>query len=102
MTLAVVDLVRQVDRDGHVVEGLKTTHSERPVVVPEPWSLDVLSQPGPWLVGSGERPVSLAVKRGTLSEVRDLIGEKRELSPENGTLRFTATPGVLYFSGVEL
>ena len=54
-----------------------------------------------WTV-SGERPVSLAVKRGTLSEVRDLIGEKRELSAENGTLRFTATPGVLYFSGVEL
>ena len=72
MTLAVVDLVRQVDRDGHVVEGLKTTHSERPVVVPEPWSLDVLSQPGPWLVGSGERPVSQGVvKRAWFSSLGD-------------------------------
>ena len=63
MTLAVADLSRQVDRNGHVVDGLKTPHSERPVVVPEPWSLDLLAQSGPWLVGSGERPVSQTIVR---------------------------------------
>lgn len=53
MTLAVVDIVRQVDRDGRVIERLKTKGSERPVVVPEPWSLDVLSLDGEWLCDNG-------------------------------------------------
>lgn len=53
MTLAVVDLVRQVDRDGRVIERLKTKSSERPVVVPEPWSLDVLEVSTEWLCDNG-------------------------------------------------
>lgn len=59
MTLAVVDLVRQVDRYGHVLEDLKTPQSARPVVVPEPWSLDVLSVGTEWLCDNGcMRPLS--------------------------------------------
>ena len=54
MTLAVVDLVRQVDRDGRVADGLKTPQSARPVVVPEPWSLDVLDVSSPWLCDRGD------------------------------------------------
>lgn len=55
MTVAVVDVVRNVDRDGHVGADhvLKTPQSERPVVVPEPWSLDVLSVEGTWLCDRG-------------------------------------------------
>lgn len=54
MTLAVVDLVRQADRSGGVREALKNPQSARPVVVPEPWSLDVLAQPGTWLCDRGD------------------------------------------------
>lgn len=53
MTLAVVDLVRQVDRDGRVVGRLKTPQSARPVVVPEPWSLDLLGVRTGWLCDDG-------------------------------------------------
>lgn len=74
MTLAVADLARQVDRDGHVVEGLKTPQSARPVVVPEPWSLDLLAQPGPWLVGSGERPVSQTIVRAAWDDALAAAG----------------------------
>lgn len=51
MTLAVVDVVRQIGREGQVMDRLKTPQSRRSVIVPEPWSLDVLAQGGPWLCG---------------------------------------------------
>lgn len=54
MTVAVVDLVRQVGRSGEARTELKNPQSKRPVVIPEPWSLDVLSQPGPWLCDRGD------------------------------------------------
>lgn len=63
MTLAVAEIARQVNRDGIPSDVLKTPRSARPVVVPEPWSTDLLAQPGPWLVGSGERAVSQSVVR---------------------------------------
>ena len=64
-TVAVIDLVRQVDNRGNVMENLKTPQSERPVVVPEPWSLDVLAQDGEWLCDDGcGRPV----KRDSVKE----------------------------------
>lgn len=55
MTIAVVDVVRNVDRNGHVGpdHALKTPQSERPVVIPEPWSIDVLSVGGTWLCDRG-------------------------------------------------
>lgn len=56
MTVAVVDLVRQVSVNGVPGEDheLKTRTSERPIVIVEPWSLDVLSAPGPvWLCDNG-------------------------------------------------
>lgn len=53
MTLAVVELRRQVDRGGRVVERLKTRGSERPVVVPSPWSDDVLAVGTEWLCDDG-------------------------------------------------
>lgn len=58
MTVAVVPVTRQVDRDGRVNERLKTAGSERVVVIPEPWSLDVLEAarrdaPGGWLTPDG-------------------------------------------------
>ena len=64
MVVAVVDVVRQVDANGRALPDhqLKTSTSERPVIIPEPWSLDVLAEPGPWLCdrGIGE-PVSQRV-----------------------------------------
>lgn len=56
MTVAVIDISRQVDRSGAVSERLKTLQSARPVVVPEPWSIDVLEasqSPTAWLCGDG-------------------------------------------------
>lgn len=56
MTLAVVDVRRQVDRHGGVSDRLKTRRSYRPVVVPEPWSLDVLERAASgetWLTDDG-------------------------------------------------
>ena len=53
MTLAVVELRRQVDRSGHARERLKNPQSERPVVVPEPWSADVLAVGTEWLCDDG-------------------------------------------------
>ena len=53
MTLAVVELARSVDRDGRTGERLKTPQSARPVIVPEPWSLDVLSVSTEWLCDDG-------------------------------------------------
>ena len=58
MTVAVVDVTRQIDARGHELPSLKTPQSERPVIVPSPWSEDVLSQYGPWLCDDGcGRPV---------------------------------------------
>ena len=63
-TVAVIDLVRQVDVNGKVVDHLKTSTSERPIVIPEPWSLDVLDAPGPWLCDKGfGEPLSQATVR---------------------------------------
>lgn len=55
MVVAVVDLVRQVDASGHPMpdHAMKTNASERPIVIPEPWSLDVLAEDGPWLCDNG-------------------------------------------------
>lgn len=58
MTVAVVPVTRQVDREGRISERLKTAGSERVVVIPEPWSLDVLEAarrdaPGGWLTPDG-------------------------------------------------
>lgn len=58
MTVVVVPVTRQVDRDGRVGERLKTAGSERVVVIPDPWSLDVLEAarrdaPGGWLTPDG-------------------------------------------------
>ncbi|MDM8270589.1 hypothetical protein [Thermophilibacter provencensis] len=62
MTLAVVDIVRQVDRYGHVADRLKTRSSERPVVVPEPWAADVLAVDAEWLCDNGcGEPIGSAV-----------------------------------------
>lgn len=66
MTVAVVDLIRQVDINGRPGEDhrLKTDESERPIVIPEPWSLDVLAQDGPWLCDKGTgAPLSQATVR---------------------------------------
>ena len=59
--LAAVRVRRQVDRLGKVVDSLKTAQSERWVIVPEPWSADVLAAEGPWLCERGDgRPMSQA------------------------------------------
>lgn len=59
MGLAVVDVRRQVDRYGHVVDRLKTAQSARPLVIPEPWSADVLAVGTRWLCDQGDgTPVS--------------------------------------------
>lgn len=55
MIVAVVDLVRQAGKgESEDREALKNPQSARPVVIPEPWSLDVLEQPGPWLCDRGD------------------------------------------------
>ena len=54
MTVAVVDVHRQVDRGGRVLDRLKTAQSARPVVIPEPWSLDVLAVGSGWLCDGGD------------------------------------------------
>lgn len=55
MRVAVVDVRRTVGEVGAVsADGaLKTRQSVRPVVIPEPWSLDVLSVGGTWLCDDG-------------------------------------------------
>jgi integrase len=53
MTLAVVDVVRQIDSCGRVLDTLKNHQSVRPVVIPEPWSESVLVENGPWLCDNG-------------------------------------------------
>lgn len=62
--VAIIDLVRQVDVNGKVVEHLKTSTSKRPIVIPESWSLDVLDAPGQWLCDKGfGEPLSQATAR---------------------------------------
>ncbi|HJA28425.1 MAG TPA: site-specific integrase [Candidatus Olsenella pullicola] len=64
MTVAVVDVTRQIDARGHELPSLKTPQSERPVIVPEPWSADVIAQEGPWLCDDGcGSPVSRRAAR---------------------------------------
>lgn len=81
MTLAVVEVRRQVDRNGRASDRLKTRRSYRPVVVPEPWSLDVLdaaSSGEAWLTDDGlGRPVS----QQTLNRVWREALEGAGLSP---------------------
>ncbi len=75
MTLAVVDIRRQVARRGGVSDALKTGQSARSVVIPEPWSLDVLDVPGPWLCDRGDgRPVSQATLNARFSECLERAG----------------------------
>lgn len=56
MVVAVVDVIRNVDQNGHPGEDhvLKNRQSERPVIVPAPWSADVLAAAGPWLTDRGD------------------------------------------------
>lgn len=59
MTVAVVQVRRQVDRCGNVVDRVKTPQSARPVVIPEPWSADVLAVSDGLLCDGGDgRPCS--------------------------------------------
>ena len=51
---------------------------------------------------AGERKCVLKIKSGRPSSVHDLLGNELELFPSNGELSFTASPGILYFTGVEL
>ena len=51
---------------------------------------------------AGEQTVKLKIRNGRLSTVRDHLGREVKLSPENSVLTFSASPGILYFSGVEL
>ena len=75
MTVAVVDVTRQIDARGHELPSLKTQHSERPVVVPEPWSADVLDQSGPWLCDDGcGGPVSRRAARDAWLAACDRAG----------------------------
>lgn len=52
--LAAVRIERQVNRSGEVIGTLKTSQSERWVVVPEPWSEDVLAVGASWLCDRGD------------------------------------------------
>lgn len=65
MTVAVVDLVRQASVNGTVEADhkLKTKTSERPIVIVEPWSLDVLAADGPWLCGGARVPSQPTIRR---------------------------------------
>lgn len=51
---------------------------------------------------AGERAVRLKIKSGRLTAVHDHLGREVKLLPENSVLTFSASPGILYFSGVEL
>lgn len=75
MTLAVVDVVRQIDLYRGVMGALKTAQSARPVVIPEPWSLDVLAVGGTWLCGNGcAAPLGQAVANATWSKALATAG----------------------------
>lgn len=53
MTLAIVNIERQVDNSGNVLSTLKNPQSRRPVIIPEPWSLDILDIENQWLSDKG-------------------------------------------------
>ena len=55
-----------------------------------------------YIGGRDEQTVKLKIRNGRLSAVRDHLGREVKLSPENSVLTFSASPGILYFSGVEL
>ena len=64
MTLAIIDIDTQVDNNGEVLDKLKTSQSKRPIVIPEPWSKDILSVDTDWLADKGSgKPVSQPVVR---------------------------------------
>ena len=64
MTLAIIDIDTQVDNNGEVLNKLKTSQSKRPIVIPEPWSKDILSIDTDWLTDKGYgKPVSQQVVR---------------------------------------
>lgn len=64
MTLAIIDIDTQVDNNGEVLNKLKTPQSKRPIVIPEPWSKDILSIDTDWLTDKGYgKPVSQQVVR---------------------------------------
>ena len=64
MTLAIIDIDTQVDNMGKVLDKLKTSQSKRPIVIPEPWSKDILSIDTDWLTDTGYgKPVSQYVVR---------------------------------------
>lgn len=61
---AVVAIHRQVDEEGNIIEALKTSSSERFVVIPEPWSKRIreLACEGVYLTG-GAAPISVTALR---------------------------------------
>lgn len=64
MTLAIIDIDVQVNNTGEVLDKLKTAQSKRPIVIPEPWSKDILSINTSWLTDTGYgKPVSQYVVR---------------------------------------
>ena len=77
MGLAVVDVRRQVDRYGHVMDRLKTAQSARPLVIPEPWSADVLAVGTRWLCDQGDgTPVSQLTVGRVWKEALEAAGVK--------------------------
>ena len=59
MILAIIDIDIQVDNTGEVLNKLKTSQSKRSIVIPEPWSKDILSVDTDWLTDKGSgQPVS--------------------------------------------
>lgn len=60
MVCAVVEIQRQIDQAGNVVESVKNRQSRRTVVIPEPWSLRLLeiAEGCVWLTG-GSQPVGV-------------------------------------------
>ena len=63
-TLAVIDLQRQYSCANEVNDVLKTGNSKRPIIIPEPWSKELLEAKSGWLVDKGNgKPVSQYVMR---------------------------------------
>ena len=63
-TLAVIDLQRQYSCANTVNDVLKTGNSKRPIIIPEPWSKELLETQSGWLVDKGNgKPISQYVMR---------------------------------------
>lgn len=63
-TLAVIDLQRQYSCANKVDDVLKTGNSKRPIIIPEPWSKELLENQSGWLVDKGNgKPISQYVMR---------------------------------------